>query len=383
VTAPPGLPTAPRTRGPETALRLLLLLVLLFLFLVAIDLMSGAFKAMGRDTAEGLFRGVANPFAGLAVGVLATVLVQSSSVTTSTIVALVGSGQLSVEHAVPMVMGANIGTTITNTLVSIGSIRQTADFRRAFAAATMHDFFNLLVVVVLLPAELATGLLHRGAAWLTGEVTVGGGAGGGYHSPIKTAVKAVASRIEDGLLAVTGLEGNGAAALFVVVSLVLIVLCLTTITKNMRRVIAASAERALNAVLGRSQLLGIAVGILMTVAVQSSSITTSLLVPLCAAGILTLENAFPVTLGANIGTTVTALLASLATDVHGLTIALVHLLFNVTGTVLVLAIPGARAIPIRLARSLADRAVRNPLWVLFYVGTVFVLVPLLGIVLFR
>ncbi|MDA0667750.1 MAG: hypothetical protein O3A50_08245 [Planctomycetota bacterium] len=90
---------------------------------------------LGGDYTVNLFQGVSNPLAGLTAGILATVLVQSSSVTTSTIVALVGSGTWSVELAVPMIMGANIGTTITNTLVSLGSIGRRADF----LAAANHD----------------------------------------------------------------------------------------------------------------------------------------------------------------------------------------------------------------------------------------------------
>ena len=78
----------PPPRGMPPWARLLLLLGLLYGFLVAIGLMSTAFKILGEGHAGGLFEGVASPFAALAVGILATVLVQSSSVTTSTIVAL-------------------------------------------------------------------------------------------------------------------------------------------------------------------------------------------------------------------------------------------------------------------------------------------------------
>jgi len=373
---PPGGPAR------RTPLRLLLLLVLLFVFLVAIDLMSGAFKGLGRDTAEALFTGIANPFAALAVGVLATVLVQSSSVTTSTIVALVGSGQLEVAHAVPMVMGANIGTTITNTLVSLGSIRRGAEFRRAFAAATVHDFFNLLTVAILLPAEILTGFLHKAAAWVAALVPIQSDAQGGFHSPIKTAVKFVAGGIEDFLGGTLGFHDVLGSVVLLVLAIALIFMALLLITKNMRIVIAAGAEKALNAALDKSGLIGILLGVALTVAVQSSSITTSLLVPLCGAGVLTIANAFPMMLGANIGTTVTALIASMATDVNGLTIALVHLGFNLCGVALFYPLPFMRRIPIRLAEGLASRSTRSVFWVVAYVAGVFVLIPLLGILLF-
>ena len=135
------------------------MVILLYGFLVAIQMMGGAIKLMGKGASEGLFEGNLNPFAGLAVGVLATVLVQSSSTTTATIVSLVGSGALALKSAVPMIMGANIGTTVTNTLVSIGHVRRGQEFQRAFAAATVHDFFNVLCVALILPLELSTGVL--------------------------------------------------------------------------------------------------------------------------------------------------------------------------------------------------------------------------------
>ena len=86
-----------------------------------------------------------NPFAGVCLGILATILVQSSSTSTSLIVTAVASGELSVKIAVAMVMGANIGTTITNTLVAFLHSREQKDFGRAIAGATVHDLFNFLM----------------------------------------------------------------------------------------------------------------------------------------------------------------------------------------------------------------------------------------------
>jgi sodium-dependent phosphate cotransporter len=361
-------------------LRLIFLFGLLVAFLVAIKLMGGSVKMLGKDTAESLFQGIANPFAALAVGILATVLVQSSSVTTSLVVGLVGSGEMTVGAAVPMIMGANIGTSITNTLVSMGHITRGAEFRRAFAGATMHDFFNLMAVVVLLPLELLTGGLQKGAEWLTGVLTFGGME---YKSPVKVFIGEIAGFFKAIVTDVMSLSGWAAAIVMLLMALSLIVFALMWITRIMRGLIAARIERALNQVLGKSAILGMAVGALMTVAVQSSSITTSLLVPLIGAGILQLQVAFPITLGANVGTTITALLAALAADKSsGLTIALVHLLFNITGIVLVYVIPGMRNVPILLAQRLALAAQRNKFWIPAYVVGVFVLMPILGILLF-
>ena len=361
--------------------RVLLVFILLGGFLVAIQCMGGSIKLLGKETSESLFQGIANPFSALAVGILATVLVQSSSTTTSMIVALVGSGELDVHQAVPMIMGANIGTTVTNTLVSIGHVRESAAFRRAFAAATVLDFFNLLCVSILLPLELLTGFLSKTAIALTDVFA--GGEGTSFKSPIKTGVKAGYKAIVGGLESL-GIGGTPLAVIVLVIGIGLTFLCLILITKNMRKLIAGPLEEAMNRSLGRSGLIGIVIGVLVTVSVQSSSITTSLLVPLCAAGILSLENAFPLMLGANIGTTVTALLASSATDSSsGLTIALVHAMFNLCGTLLFYPIRKLRLIPIKMAEGLSMRASKNPAWVLAYVGGAFVLVPLLGIWIFE
>lgn len=358
--------------------RVLLLFAILYGFLVAIQLMSGSIKLLGKETSTALFDGVTNPFAALAVGILATVLVQSSSTTTAMIVALVGAtdSQLSIETAVPMIMGANIGTTVTNTLVSIGSVRRSQEFKRAFAAATVHDFFNLMCVALFLPIEIATGFLSKTASFLTGSLNTVGGAS--YKSPIKGAVKtgfkAVVGVLED-----LGLEDKGLAITVLVLGIGLTFLCLYQITKIMKQLLAGSLEKSINAALERSGLIGIVIGILMTAAVQSSSITTSLLVPMCASGILSLRNAFPIMLGANLGTTITALMASLAADeVAGLTIAVVHSLFNTAGILVFYPVKKLREIPMKLSVGLAEKASGNPLWILGYVFGVFVALPLFG-----
>jgi sodium-dependent phosphate cotransporter len=360
--------------------RVVLVLLLVYLFLVAIELLGASFKSVGAGTAKSLIESFDNPFAGLVAGILATVLVQSSSVTTSTIVALVGRGALPLSVAVPMIMGANVGTTVTNTLVSLGHVTRDDEFKRAFAGATVHDFFNLLTVAILFPIELATGFLQHAAQALAGMLPIKEGEP--FESPIKEAVKWLAEHIQsvcDGV----GLQGGWLALVLLVIALVLIVLSLFYITKNMKALMANRIEEMLNRVLARSGLLGLAIGALITVSVQSSSITTSLLIPLFAAGLLNLEAAFPIMLGANIGTTVTAFLAALVTDVNGLTIALVHLLFNVCGTLMFLPFPPMRRIPIWLARRLAELAIKNRVWVLAYVGLVFVVFPSIGVFFFQ
>ncbi len=178
-----------------TLLRALFVIALLYLFLTGVELLGGGFKNLGKDLVDGLFEGVSNPVGGLFVGLLATVLVQSSSVSTSVIVGLVAAGVVNTGDAVPMIMGANLGTTVTNTLAALGHVRHDIEFKRAFAAATVHDFFNILAVIVFLPIELITGYLSSTATWLTD--TLIGSSGSDFKSPLKEAVKLPAKWVKE------------------------------------------------------------------------------------------------------------------------------------------------------------------------------------------
>ena len=372
----------PAGRELSTAARATLVVALLYLFLTGVELPSGGFKTMGAGFVDGLFEGVSNPLGGLFVGLLATVLVQSSSVSTSVIVGLVASGVVGVDEAVPMVMGANLGTTVTNTLASLGHMRRDMEFRRAFAAATVHDFFNILAVIVFLPLELATGYLSSAASWITEQVI--GSSGVEFNSPLKAAVKMPAGWVKD-LLSGVGAGGNWMGGLMILIGLAFIFLALAYITRNMRLLVADRVEAAINRTLGAgSGFVAILLGVIITVSVQSSSITTSVLVPLAASGVLTLENIYPVTLGANVGTTITALMASLATgSPAAVTVAVVHTLFNLSGIALFYPIRALRRIPLRLAAGLADVAAERRSTAIIYAVGVFVVVPLIGVMVLR
>ncbi len=340
--------------------------------------LGDGFKSLSSGLLDRFFGATSNPFVSLMVGILATTLVQSSSVTTSLIVALVAApdNPLPIANAVPMIMGANIGTTVTNTVVSLAHMGRPDEFRRAFSVATCHDFFNYMTVLVLLPLELLTGYLRRSAEALTFLVT--GFQGADYDSPIKGIIKAAVIPIKSGIAFVASSE-RAQAIMLIIVSAILIFGALLSLVKVMRSAMRARVERLVSRSLGKKALVAMVAGLIVTVMVQSSSITTSLLVPLAGAGVLTIRQAFPVTIGANIGTTVTAFLAALAATganaQAGITIALVHLLFNISGTVLIYPIPMIRNLPIRAAQKLADLAVRSRLLALLYVASLFYLLP--------
>ena len=380
---------APSTEGGglpglgSPAVRVVGVAALLYVFLVGVSMLEAGINSFGSDFQADLLNGVSHPIAGLCAGILATVLVQSSSVSTATIVGLVGAGTLTVDAAVPMIMGANIGTTVTNTLVALSAGRRTEEFRRAFAAATMHDFFNLLAVAVFLPLQVATDFLSRAAEEIAG--LLGGNVGGSTtKSPLKRIVKEPVGWIED---AVDSIAGSDAVlgGLLVGLGILLIFFALGLITRNVRRLIARRMEAALNSVVARGGgLVGMAFGAVITVLVQSSSITTSILVPLVGSGVLTVRNAYPITLGANLGTTITALLASLAVDLRaGLVVALTHTLFNLAAIVAIYPARRVRFMPVQAAERLADLATSHRVIVAVYVAGVFLLAPLVGILIFR
>ena len=365
-----------------TILRASFVFGLIYTFLVGVSSLESGIKVMGADTQESLFSSVSNPIAGLFIGILGTVLVQSSSASTSIIVGLVGTGALGVGDAVPMVMGANIGTTVTNTLVALAHMRQSEEFKRAFAAATVHDFFNLMSVCILLPVEISTGVLSTLAEKISGKLV--GSAGSEWKSPIKKWVKEPVSWLKD-LGDAIGAKGNILGTFLVIVGLVIILLSLAYITKNMRQLVADRIEASLNKVLGTGAgMVAMVLGLLITISVQSSSITTSIMIPLAAAGVVTLRNIYPVTLGANVGTTITALLAALAASrPEALTVGIVHTLFNVGGIALLYPIPGVRDIPIRAAENLARIAVERRYIAIAYVVIAFIVIPLLGVAVLR
>jgi len=358
----------------KITLRLILVLALVYWFLVSIGLLGVAFKGFGKGFAETLLTTTSNPFVGLFIGILATSLVQSSSTTTSILVGVVASGVISIENAIPIIMGANIGTTVTNTLVSLAHISRREEFKRAIAGATVHDFFNLICVVIIFPLELLTGFLQKTAVFMANLFESVGGIE--FTSPLKAATKPTINFIKHLFTDFFESSPTLAYSLILVAAIILMYFTLFGVVKVMKSLVLDKTETVLNNILTRGGIVGIFAGIIFTVIVQSSSITTSLLIPMIAAGIITIEFAFPVTLGANIGTTGTAILASLATgNIAAITIAFVHFLFNLFGAVFIYPIKIFRMIPIRLAQGLSELAFKKRRYALMYVTGVFFVLP--------
>ena len=382
---PSAAPT-PERLGYTIALRVLSVAALLFVFLLGVKGLGDGFELIGQDFIDSFFAATSNPFIGLIVGLLATTLVQSSSVTTAMVVGLVAAPEnpLPLANAIPMVMGANIGTTVTATIVSLGHIGRRDEFERAFPVAICHDIFNYLAVLVLLPIEIATGYLGRTASMLADAL--GQVRGVEYESPLSTALNAGFAPVEALAGAIFSASG-GQAVFLIATSGVFIFFALFLLVKVMRAAVHTRVEGSIDRVLSSSAIVAMLVGVVVTVMVQSSSITTSLLVPLGGAGLLRLEQAFPVTIGANIGTTVTALLAALAVSgpnaAAGLEIAFVHLLFNLSGLVLIYPVKAIRRVPLDAARQVTRLALRSRKLTVLWVALLFYGLPALCVAIGR
>ncbi|XP_053156818.1 sodium-dependent phosphate transport protein 2A isoform X2 [Hemicordylus capensis] len=453
----PALGRYARTKSILTSfLKVPLMFGFLYLFVCSLDVLSSAFQLAGGKVAGDIFKDntiLSNPVAGLVVGILVTVLVQSSSTSTSIIVSMVSSGLLEVGSAIPIIMGSNIGTSVTNTIVALMQAGDRNEFERAFAGATIHDCFNWLSVLVLLPLEVASGYLHhitkiavatlsfrsgQDAPELLKVITepftgliiqldrsvITGIATGdeSLHnkSLIRVWCEALAPQIPStgtrgrllncSSLAPCSLEsaGNHSSAmqqkcnhLFVdsslpdlavglmllAGSLIVLCTCLIMLVKLLNSVLKGQVARAIQKVINTdlpspfgwaTGYFAMVVGAGMTFVVQSSSVFTSAITPLIGLGVISLERAYPLTLGSNIGTTTTAILAALASPGDKLAsafqIALCHFFFNISGILLWYPLPCTR-LPIHMARALGERTAKYRWFAVVYLIICFLLLP--------
>jgi len=350
---------------------LIFLLCFLYLFLFSLELMGTSLKMFGKGLAETLIATTTNPLVGLFIGILATSIIQSSSSTTSIVVGLVAGGALNVANAIPIIMGANIGTSVTNSLVSLTQISRESEFQRSLSAAVVHDFFNILAVIVLFPLQYFTNFLGHIATFMGEKFQNIGGLE--FLSPVKALTKPPVEVLKE-------LIGDHPWILLVL-SLIFLLVALTRMVKSLKILVVRKAEGWFDRYLFKTALRAFLVGLLLTAMVQSSSITTSLAVPMAGAGLLTLVQVFPYTLGTNIGTTVTAILAALVTgNLAAIIVAFSHLLFNVSGIVIWWPF---KFVPISLARKFSAIAIRKKIIPILYIIIVFFLIPILFISISR
>ncbi|XP_021527135.2 sodium-dependent phosphate transport protein 2C isoform X1 [Aotus nancymaae] len=393
------------------------LLGCLYLFICSLDVLSSAFQLLGSRLAGDIFRDnvvLSNPVAGLVIGVLVTALVQSSSTSSSIVVSMVAAKLLTVRASVPIIMGVNVGTSITSTLVSMAQSGDRDEFQRAFSGSAVHGIFNWLTMLVMLPLECATALLERvselavGAArlepgaqvpdilkvltkplthlivQLDSDVIVGNASGSlikQWCSSAGQPTKGNSSDCGDSrpceerngtapadrlpchhLFAGTELTDLAVGFILLAGSLLVLCSCLVLVVKLLNSVLHGRVAQAVKTIINAefpfplgwlSGYLALLVGAGLTFALQSSSVFTAAIVPLMGVGVISLDRAYPLLLGSNIGTTTTALLAALASPadriLSALQVALIHFFFNLAGILLWYLVPPLR-LPILLAR---------------------------------
>ena len=350
---------------------LLLLVTLAFLF--ALDLATESLKSIvGLNYLRKSFNEVYSPFVGLFVGLLATAFVQSSSLITSLSVALVASGTLSVQNAVPIVMGANIGTTITCMLVSFGHVVRKKEFRKAVSGSMLHVAFNLIPAIFIFPLEYYWGFLSKislvMASWFAGEQN-GVNFKGFYFSEHITIPIIEALHIEK------------YAAVWLAIAVLSAFLCIRLFIIVFRKVLVNDFMKRVGSVFWAKPWRGFVWGTLITALIHSSTVVTSFLITLIGSNKLSIRQAFPLIMGANLGTTLTALTASLGKSEEAMSIAFAHLLFNLISVALVMPFPWVQAKIILLCRHFGRLSMQHRLAGFLYVLIVFFLLPFLLIYL--
>jgi sodium-dependent phosphate cotransporter len=319
--------------------------------------------------------------------VLVTSIVQSSSFTTSLIITLVAAGELSTGTAVFAVMGANIGTSITGLIVSLGTMRIKRQFRRAYATALMHAIPNVLTVLMLFPIEWATsttgpdgftgGILTRTARWITSFLDLGSGEK--LFNPIKAITYPVVTAVKEAAGWISSDNATTAGIIVAAVGLAILFTALICLVKNLKDALLAKLEGLFTVLIFRNDFLAWISGIFSTVAVQSSSVTTSLMVPIAGAGAVKLRRVFPFMLGCNMGTTVTGVIAATANPTAGAVIvAISHVLFNLTDNVIWYPF---RIIPIRLAKWYSSLATQNRKYAFIFLATIFLVIPVIALII--
>uniref|UniRef100_A0A8C6VXN5 Sodium-dependent phosphate transport protein 2A n=1 Tax=Nothobranchius furzeri TaxID=105023 RepID=A0A8C6VXN5_NOTFU len=426
-----------------TLFKIPLLFLLLYIFVCSLDILSSAFQLAGGRVAGNIFQEnaiLSNPVAGLVVGILVTVLVQSSSTSTSIVVSLVSASLLDVRSAIPIIMGSNIGTSVTNTIVALMQAGEREEFERAFAGATVHDCFNWLSVMALLPLEAVSGLLRHLSQVAVNTLQLRNGenapellkvltepltkviiqldqsvitaiANGDQNQRNKSLVKRwcqtswlqhvytvllyhmsflhVCCTLLTGrhLFVDCSLSDLAVGLILLTCSLLVLCSCLILLVKLLNSLLKGQVASSINKILNTdfsypftwlAGYLAVLVGAGMTFLVQSSSVFTSAITPLIGIGVISIERAYPLTLGSNLGTTTTALLAALASPGEKLAaatqVALCHFFFNLFGILLWYPIPATR-LPIRMSRALGRCTARYRWFAVLYLVVCFLLFP--------
>jgi sodium-dependent phosphate cotransporter len=344
-----------------------LVLLSLLLFIFAIDLLTVAMGRLNNDVARDIIQATRNPFISLFVGLLVTALIQSSSTVTASIVAIVASGNMTLQQAVPMVLGANIGTTLTSTLVSFTFLTKNKEFRRALSSGISHDIFNILNVIILFPLELYFNFLSKTSEKLAKL----------FASDEELSSTFEYNRIFTRDSTEWIVEKINIPFLSTLLAIFLVFFSIKVMTTSVYRTFVLDTFQDISKVIFKNTGVSFIYGIFFTAAVQSSTVTTCLVVPLVANRRVSLAKSFPFIIGANIGTTITAIIASVYRTEAAIALAIAHVMFNLIGALIFLPFPELRQIPIRLADFMGRTSVKNRFFGFAYILLTFFIIPFL------
>ncbi len=246
-------------------------------FIVGMNFLGDALEKSAGGGMKRLLEKISNNrFSGVGIGAGVTAIIQSSSATSVMVIGLVNAGVMTLTQATPIIMGANIGTTITGVLVAL-----------------KNDYFNMAMYLLAFVGVMM-GFFKKEKIKLAGSLCCGLG------------------------MIFVGLEVMSSEQAFG-----------NPLVENMFTDIFRVIDHP---------LLLIIVGIIFTGLIQSSSASTGVVITMVGAGVLPLDLALFIILGANIGTCVTALLASVGANANSKRVALIHFTFNVIGTVIFTAL---------------------------------------------
>ncbi|RNA36598.1 sodium-dependent phosphate transport 2B [Brachionus plicatilis] len=425
-----------------SSIKIIFLTLLLYVFLLSLNFLTIGFTlvsphALKADHAIQFL--LSNPLAALSIGILVTAVLQSATATSSIVVTMVGAGIIpSAKKAIPIIMGSNIGTCVTNSLVALTLSGDPVEFKRAFSAATLNDIFNYLTTIILLFLDVTFDFLHVLSKKITNLMpeNVQDLKKANFIEEIlrpvsdlfiklnETSIEAIqygsnnteiASRCCESLDQDNGTVnqtecaqcdyltmpmidhfGDGFTGLFFIIfSLIILTACLFGIVKILSLFIVGPIARGVRSAVNASlpgkmrwltQVILFFFAFFLTLIVQSSNIITATLVPLCGIGMVSLHRVYVMTLGSNIGTTVTGILSALTQPTYAIKksmqLAIVNTLFNLFGVVLWLPLPFMR-FPKIFSRKLGDVIYEHKWFLYVYAFMCYVILPtlVLGLVL--
>lgn len=342
-----------------------LIVIATCIFFVSLWTLKLACDISVKNYVGDIIRATENPFVGLFIGLFATALAQSSSAIISVTIIFTSSGLMHLHHAVPIVMGANIGTTLTSSFFAISYLSHKKQFQKAVSAATLHDFFNLFTALILFPLEYYFQTISLVAQHLS-------------QYTFKYIVTQNTSLIPNTHPSSFGWVNSfiyEQSYIPVIFSFFLVLVSLKIISLKLQNITLRNNDATLLKMMLKSNINSLLSGLFITSVVQSSSIITSVMIPWVVEKKISLKNLFPFLMGVNLGTTVTTFIVAIGQNEDAMSLAFVHGLFNFIGILLFFPRKPFRNIPLWCVKKLSECIWKNKLIGLMYILLIFFLIP--------